>query len=87
MLKNSLVALALASFATVLLACSGAEVGEPCETEGAADECVEEAICGKPSDTAAEPECLKVCTQDTDCAASESCNGVTGTSTKACRIK
>ncbi len=87
MLKNVLTALALASFVTVLPACSGAEVGETCETEGAADECVEEAICGKPSDSAAEPQCLKICTADTDCAASESCNGVTGSSTKACRIK
>ncbi|MRG90472.1 hypothetical protein [Polyangium spumosum] len=87
MLKNSLVALALASFTTVLLACSGGEVGEPCETEGSADECVEEAICGKPSDTSETPECLKICTQDADCGSSESCNGVTGTSVKACRIK
>ncbi len=88
MLKNVLAALAFASFVAVLPACSSAAaVGETCDTEGAADQCVDGAICGKPSDTATEPQCLVVCTSDADCATGKSCNGVTGSSIKACRIK
>jgi hypothetical protein len=88
MLKNLLAALALASFAAVLPACSSAaELGEVCETEGAAEECVDGAICGKPTDKAPEPQCLVVCTSDADCSGGTSCNGVSGTSIKACRVK
>ena len=87
MLKNVLAALVLASFAAVLSACSGAAaLGETCGTEGAVDECVDGAICGKPSDTATEPQCLVVCTSDAECG-SKSCNGVSGSNIKACRDK
>lgn len=88
MLKFLLAGLAFASLVAVLPACSSAAAaGEPCETEGAVDQCVDGAICGKPSDTATEPQCLVVCTSDADCATGKSCNGVTGSSIKACRIK
>jgi len=87
MRKPLFAVLALASFAALLPACSGAEVGEACDTEGAEDECVDGAICGKPSDSAASPQCLVVCKDDNDCDATESCNGVTGSNVKACRIK
>ncbi len=88
MLKNMLAALVLASFSAVLPACSGgAALGETCGAEGAVDECVDGAICGKPSDTSTEPQCLVVCTSDADCDTGKSCNGVTGLSIKACRIK
>lgn len=88
MLKIVLATLALASFAAVLPACSSAAaVGETCETEGAVDECVDGAICGKPSDKAPEVQCLVVCTSDADCGATKSCNGVSGTNIKACRVK
>ena len=85
MLKNMLAVLA---FAAVLPACSSAAaVGETCETEGAVDQCVDGAGCGKPADTATEPQCLVVCTSDADCDSGKSCNGLTGSSIKACRLK
>lgn len=88
MMKNVLAVLAFASFAAALPACSSAAaLGETCETEGAVDQCVDGAVCGKPSDTATEPQCLVVCTSDADCESSKSCNGVSGSSIKACRIK
>ena len=87
MLKNVLAALALASLVAVLPGCSSAAaVGETCEVEGAVDECVDGAVCGKPDDNAA-PQCLVVCTSDKDCGSNQSCNGVTGSSIKACRNK
>lgn len=87
MSKKILAALFLVSIAGISFACGGAEVGEACETEGAEDECVDGAICGKHSDTDSAPQCLKICTGDADCASGESCNGVSGSSTKACRVK
>ena len=51
------------------------------------DECVDGAICGKPSDKAPEVQCLVVCTSDADCGAAKSCNGVSSTNIKACRVK
>ena len=88
MLKNVLAALVLASFSAVLPACSSAAaVGETCDTEGAVEECVDGAVCGKPDDKTPAPQCLVVCTSDADCGSGKSCNGVTGSSIKACRIK
>ncbi len=87
MSKKTLAALLLASVGCFLAACGGAEVGEACETEGNADECVDGAICGKPDSTSTTPQCLKVCTSDAECTGGTTCNGVTGTSTKACRVK
>ena len=62
--------------------CGKADLGESCETSGAADECVESAICTKLGD---DTKCLKVCEDQADCGASESCNGVSGSSTKSCQ--
>lgn len=86
MLKKWLAVGFLVSVGMVSLACS-ADIGEDCDTEGSSDECVDGAICGKRSDSDAKPICLKVCSADTDCASGENCNGVTGSSAKACRIK
>lgn len=87
MMKKLVVGLFLASLTVVSLACGGADIGEACETEGNADECADGAICGKRADTDTSPICLKICTSDSDCASGENCNGLTGSSTKACRIK
>jgi hypothetical protein len=67
--------------------CSDAEVGEECGESGVeAGECVEGAICGK-HDATDELYCLKVCTDQADCLATEDCNGVEGSSVKGCRLK
>jgi len=70
-----------------LAACGGGgAIGEECGEQGVEGECEDGAVCGKPGDTDAY-ECLKVCEGADDCASTEDCNGVEGTSIKGCRPK
>lgn len=71
-----------------MVACGGgdAALGEECGESGADGECAEGGICGK-SDSHDALQCIKICTDQTDCAAGEECNGVDGSSIKGCRIK
>jgi hypothetical protein len=71
------------------LGCGGeAAQGEACdEAGGEADVCEEGSVCGKRDDADEELVCLKVCTDDADCASDEGCNGVEGTNVKGCRAK
>lgn len=85
MLKYSLTAMLFMSLATVLLGCAS-DIGEACATKGAQDECVENAVCDTTS-SSSEPICLKVCTDATQCAADEDCNGTSGSNLKACQPK
>jgi len=85
MLKYSLAGCLLVCLGVLLPACAS-DVGEACETRGSQDECVENAICDSTTDSA-EPICLKVCTDDTQCASTEACNGTSGSSIKACTPK
>lgn len=80
-------ALALAAVVAVVpVGCGGgAKVGEPCTTSGATVECVTGAVCT--SNGAESPRCLTSCTDSSQCAAGEDCNGVEGSSLKACRPK
>ena len=64
-------------------ACSGAgEVGESCEEEANADECVDGVACAKTK--AGALQCMKVCTVQTDCPADTECTGTKG-DTKVCQ--
>jgi hypothetical protein len=68
------------------VACSGGKaIGETCTSEGSTSECESSAVCAK--DTSDVIKCLKVCVDKSACGATEECNGVTGSSIKACRIK
>ncbi len=80
--------LALGLLFASMAACSGeGAVGEECEEEGKVDgECEDNAICGKRSDNGA-LTCLKQCTEQAQCAATEDCNGVSGSNIKACNPK
>lgn len=75
--------------ATVLLACSSeGKVGEECDESGKVDgECEDGLVCGQSADSSASLKCLKQCTDQSQCAAGEDCNGVSGTSIKGCRPK
>lgn len=64
-----------------LAACGSAEIGEECDTAGAADECVDGAICTN-DDTNV---CRAVCEVQEDCPVNYACNGVSGSSTKSCQ--
>ena len=76
----------VAAFAFVFACSSEGKVGEECEEGGKTDgECESGAICGK--NTAGALVCLKICTDQAGCAATEECNGVEGSSSKACRSK
>ena len=67
-------------------ACGGAsEIGDPCTNEGDTSECESGAVCAKNvSDVI---QCLTICTDKSQCASTEDCNGITGSSLKACRPK
>ena len=70
-------------------ACGGeAALGEECGESGIEEgECESGSVCGTPGDDSEILECLKVCTDQAGCAATEECNGVSGSSTKGCRPK
>lgn len=85
MSKYSLTAMLLVGLGAFLPACTS-DVGESCATRGSQDECVENAICDTTS-SSNEPICLKVCTDDSQCASDESCNGTSGSNIKACQPK
>lgn len=71
-----------------IVACGDGELGESCDEEGlVAGECDEGLVCGKRSDTSSDLVCLKQCSTQADCAGTEDCNGVSGSSLKACRPK
>lgn len=77
---------ALVSSALVVLACSSeSKLGEACDESGADGECEAGGVCGKNSGGAL--LCLKVCSDQAQCAATEDCNGVDGTNVKGCRPK
>jgi len=66
------------------IGCGAAEIGEACDTSGSVDECVEGAICCA---EAGQQSCYKICTDQTECSATESCNGVAGSNIKSCQPK
>ena len=75
------------AFLVMLSSCSSeGKVGESCDESGKADgECVSGGVCGKNS--AGALLCLKVCTDQAQCASTEDCNGVDGSNVKGCRPK
>ena len=76
---------AILGFVTVLAGCGGgAKIGESCSVEGATSECEDGAVCDKDK---AGPQCLKICVETTDCPSTYECNGVSGSSIKACHLK
>ncbi|MBM4344294.1 MAG: hypothetical protein FJ100_13070 [Deltaproteobacteria bacterium] len=65
---------------------SEGQVGDSCGAAGkSAGECASGAICTNTS--GGKNYCRKVCTEQKDCAATEACNGVSGSSTKSCQPK
>lgn len=77
--------LTLAAFGlATLLACGAAGLGEACDKEGSTEPCDDGLVCGK--ETSGALRCQKLCTAQTDCAADEECNGMSG-NLKGCRKK
>jgi hypothetical protein len=77
---------AAAILTLALAACSSSKkVGEACEKPGSTDECESGGVCSKDSTNAV--LCLKICSSQADCAATQECNGVEGSSLKGCRTK
>jgi hypothetical protein len=62
--------------------CGGSEIGESCDEAGSEDECVSGAICANES---AGNVCREICVVQEDCPAPLNCNGLSGSSTKACQ--
>jgi len=85
MKKTGFALLALA-FGACLVAGCASDLGETCETSGSTDECVDDAVCVQ-AVSGEDPTCRKVCTDDSQCTATEGCNGVEGSNIKACRPK
>ena len=70
-------------FLILCIGCGRAATGEKCDTSGDPDECVDEAICTKEDNGAT--TCRKRCTDDSQCAMTEKCNGVSATNIKSCQ--
>ncbi|WP_437681518.1 hypothetical protein [Sorangium sp. So ce131] len=86
-MRSKWIAMGLVAGALLAGGCGGeAALGEACEEEGADGECEDGAVCGKPDDSAA-LQCLKTCVEQTDCLATEECNGIAGSNLKGCRPK
>jgi hypothetical protein len=73
---------------TTVVACDSA-LGESCEEEGRVDgECDDGTVCGKQSAaTDSSLVCLKQCSSQADCNATEECAVVPASSLKGCRTK
>ena len=61
-----------------------AAIGASCDTSGSTEECVTGGIC---DGSGSGHTCRKICTTDAECSASEACNGVSSSTTKACKPK
>lgn len=76
------------SFAVLVLSSACATdpvaIGGACTTAGKSEECVDGAIC---SNAASGATCRKVCTEQAQCGANESCSGISGTTIKSCQPK
>lgn len=67
-----------------LVACGGeGDIGEGCDTPGATDECVADAVCT--NDSGGGATCREICVEQTDCPTGYNCNGVSGSSIKSCQ--
>lgn len=75
----------LALLALIAMGCGSNKIGESCDKQGATDVCESGGVCSK--DTSGATLCLKICNAQTDCAATQECNGVEGSSLKGCRTK
>lgn len=85
MISQRILVRALIAFGlfTLLAACSGgAEIGEACSKEAAADECEDAASCAKTK--ASDLVCLKTCSAQSDCPAETECTGAKA-SAKVCQ--
>ena len=71
---------------TAFLACSSeSKIGADCDNQGSTDGCESGGVCGK--NAAGTVVCLKICSEQTQCAEDEECNGVEATNIKGCRKK
>jgi len=84
MTHRYLQALGLFTLITLAIACGAAEIGEECDKAGSRDECVDGAVCTNESDGA---RCRRICEDDMECSATQSCNGVSGSNIKSCQPK
>ena len=80
----SKLAWAVVSVAGVMVgACGGpAQVGDECTREGSVEQCEGDAVCDRDASDAL--VCTARCDDTTDCPASQSCKGVSGTELHAC---
>jgi hypothetical protein len=64
---------------------AGGYCTKTCTTAGSTAGCPDGSICDTLSGTAL--SCVKLCSQQADCRSDLECNGVSGSSAKACKIK
>jgi hypothetical protein len=67
------------------LGCGPNEVGEECDEVGDTDDCEDGAICTNVGDSNEEGICYWICEDHPQCAATQQCNGVSGTNLKSCQ--
>ena len=82
--RNILLALTSLLTAAVLNGCGTSALGEDCSSVGKSEGCDDGLIC---DNDAGKSVCLKICTVDADCPATQACTAVTGVVTKACHTR
>jgi hypothetical protein len=71
----------------VLSACGKAALGEECDEVGSTSPCEDGLVCDTLSQSSGAAACLTLCDDDTDCASTQSCTGVSKGNLKACHPK
>jgi len=67
------------------VACGGkSDLGEECDTPGSTDDCVPGTVC---TNDLGGRRCRAICAEDSQCAPTDACNGVSGTNIKSCQPK
>lgn len=79
---RTLVHALVATFVLLMLACGDGSQGDSCDNEGQTDGCDDGLVCGHHKQGEG-LTCLKSCTADGDCLATDTCGGLKG-SLKGC---
>jgi hypothetical protein len=80
--RNRAIAILLACMSTAFAGCGSPGLGETCDKAGSTDACEDGLVCTNESDR---NTCQQLCTDQAQCTAGLSCNGVSGTNLKSCQ--
>ena len=80
--RHRVIAILLTCLAGGSATCGSPGLGEECDEAGSTDACEDGLVCTNES---GKNSCRQLCTDQAQCAAGLSCNGVSGTNLKSCQ--